>query len=289
MKKIIIVIFLLLKLNFAFAWELDVKANIDSWTYNFVLEVFLITSPDKNKSFYYTDWIWRYDNLIEFKKTNPIIINSDTILNYYAIWENYESTKIKENNYKIVFSSDLDISFKDDNIILKNNSLEVQNIWYWLIKAYRINYQIPKNTFLEANKTFTINYRAKDKEVIKLISPDNKIEKKFVFEVEQKNPSPLTPLPKVEGNNKEEKIIEIIENFEENTTENFDLNSNLKTSIIDNNINGTSKKENNNIYILLIVFMIITFIITLYNIYLVVKSSKTILKYNSIKNKSWKK
>lgn len=187
MKKILI-IFLVFLSNFyvSYAKDLDVKANIESWKYDFVLEVNLIANKDWAKIFYYTDWEWRMDHIIEFTKWNPIIIKKDTILNYYAIWENYEETKIMENKYSFDYEKNLNLEYKNWKIFIKNNDNDVLNIWYYRLEWDNLNYEIYKDTFVEKWKSFELNYELKNNESIKLIAPNWKIITSYTYKEQKK-------------------------------------------------------------------------------------------------------
>jgi len=273
LKKIVIFLLILWQLNVQAKNSLDIKANIESWTYNNTIEINLIATEPNAKIFYYMDSEWRMDNQFEFKKEKPIVIKKDTILNYYAIWEGFTSTKIKENNYKIVYSNKIDISYKD-KIIIKNNSSEVQNIWYWKIEANNLIYEIYKNTFLNPNETYKLDYKAEELEIIKLISPDEKIKKeirvpkaKKKIIVENKNiEENLQKNYELSWSKFEEEKNDINENtiFNKKTPEKeiekkeFKIEDNLKASAIET-------KNNNNI---LIIFILLFSIWIIYQIYL---------------------
>lgn len=297
MKKIIIFFILLLsQISSLLAWNLSVKTNLESWEYEFVIDVNIIANDKNAKIFYYTDWEWRMDNIKEFKK--PIVIKEDTQLDYYATNKNYEDTLIQTSIYTFNYSKQIDIIWQENKIIIKNNSNKIQNIWYWQIEANNLNYEIPPNTFLNEKETFEINYDLKDNENIKLISPDKKVVKNFVYKKKWK--SKELPLKKINvgvdplttqensiswniediNNNTKNLQEEIIKNeyiFTPEINKNeenywFKLNENLKTSTID-----TKKTWNkNNIYIIILIFLSLI----LYNVWLLLTKIK-----NSKKNK----
>ncbi len=309
MKKIIIfIITLLLQINLLQAANLDVQTNLESWEYEFVIEVNIIANDKNAKIFYYTDWEWRMDNIKEFKK--PLIIKEDTQLDYYATNTNYEDTLIKTSNYTFNYSKKIDITWDENKIIIKNNSWDIQNIWYWQIEANNLSYEINPNTFLENKDTFELNYVLEDNEEIKLISPDKKVVKSFVYKKKSpplnlplagetssnpppareglgegentkttkntnswsiENPPILSDIPLDKGELNQSKTEEIIEKKE------FDLEENLKTSTLD-----TKKTWNkNNIYIIILIFGSLI----LYNVWLLLTKTEV---YKKIKNKSKK-
>jgi len=299
-KIIIFFITLLIQINIIQASKLDVKTNLESWEYEFAIEVNIITNDKNAKIFYYTDWEWRMDNIKEFKK--PILIKEDTQLDYYATNANYEDTLIKTSNYTFNYSKQIDIFWDEKKIIIKNNSSKIQNIWYWKIEANNLNYEILPNTFLDEKKTFEINYFLENLEEIKLISPDKKVIKSFVY----KKPAPkeinsivdkklleleIKDIVSSDNNNvktsfmitkeskNQEEIIrnENINSLQENNEKQiksswFSLQENLKTSTFD-----TKKTWNkNNIYIIILIF----WSLILYNVLLLLQKTE---KFKKIK------
>lgn len=294
MKKILIFItFAFLQINLVLA-NLEVKTNLESWIYDFPIEINIIVNQKDAKIFYYTDWEWRMDNIKEFKK--PILIKEDTQIDYYATNKDYEDTLIKTSIYTFNYSKNIDINWEKNNIIIKNNSWDIKNIWYWRVEANNLNYEINPNTFLENNKTFKISYSLEDNEEIKLISPDKKVIKTFVYKTPKEVSENLEE--KIEENQKVEEILnstwvenppiinenqienkELIKNEDEKIIENignswFSLNENLKSSTLD-----TKKTWNkNNIYIIILIF----WSLILYNVWLLLTKTET---YKKIKNK----
>lgn len=299
MKKILLFL-LLFFINFQiiFAQELSVKSNIISWEYSFPIEINLIANDKNAKIFYYTDWIWRMDNIKEFK--NPILIKQDTTIDFYATSFDYKDTLIQTSTYTFNYSNNINISWENNEIIIKNNSNEIQNIWYWSIEADDLNYEINPNTFLDIWKTFKINYDLKNNQKINLISPDKKIIRNFIFKkeifkqkiaIEENNTETwelnnfwetldnswkILNFNEIETwSNQEKSNIKTLENKDD-----FDLNKNLKTSVIDNNSKINTK--NNNLYVILWILILFTF----YNIWLFFIKSE---KFKDFKNKKQKK
>lgn len=290
MKKVLLLL-LLTTLNFliANAYELKVKSNLESWEYNFPIEINLISNHKEAKIFYYTDWEWRIDNIKEFK--NPILLKEDTTIDFYATTKNFEDTLIQTATYTFKYSEKIDIGEKNWKIIIKNNSNDIQNIWYWRVEANNLNYEINPNTFIDANKIFEIDYNLENNEKVFLYSPDKKVIKKFTFKKVEK-------LPKIE---EKKEIIENSLSWSENTEiknqtletktsplittetweiiddtkwKDFSLNDSLKTSIIDNksvNNNEIKNNKSNSLYVILLILVLIT----LYNTWLLKKSKKT--------------
>lgn len=292
MKKIFIfILFAFLQINLVLA-NLDVKTNLQSWEYEFPIEINIIANQKDAKIFYYTDWVGRMDNIKEFKK--PILIKENTQIDYYATNTDYEDTLIKTSIYTFNYPKNIDIFWENNQIIIKNNSQDIKNIWYWKIEADNLNYEINPNTFLEAKDSYKINYSLKDNEEIKLISPDKKMIKSFIYKITKEIPkeivqnssqntssweietTPVTEEIIVENEvTKEPDIKNIIEENTQTQIENswFSLEENLKTSVID-----TKKTWNkNNIYIIIMIF----WILILYNIWLLLTKTET---YKKIKN-----
>lgn len=181
MKKILFIILWLLFFQNSFAVEdLSINANIDSWEYDQVLEVYLNSNNKDAKIYYYTDGIWRMNNLKEYKNS-PIIIKKDTKLDYFATLNEFDTTIIKENNYSFNFPSYLKIYYEQNNIIIKNSWAETINLGYRNIKWLNLNYIIPSNTFLNPNEIYTLNYNISANEDINLYSPDQKVTQKYNY------------------------------------------------------------------------------------------------------------
>lgn len=287
------------------AENLDVKANIDSWKYNFAIEVNLIATEKNSKIFYYTDWEWRMDKIIEFK--SPILIKENTTLNFYAIWENFSETKIKENTYTFDYPKDIELSYKNKEIFIKNTSNEVLNLWYFKVEWDNLQYEIYKDTFVEKWESFKLNYEWKDLEVLKLISPDNKIINSFTIknEIELKQTTEkINDIKKQDdeniSNNEEEvetwatvneeslpKIDESLESFADFST--WIVEKNIETINFPENINEVKKEESdfninneikwsvinkkeNNTYLILSAFVWVIIIVSFYNIFFVINN-----------------
>lgn len=300
MKKILFLLLIFFNFWIVFASQLSVKPNIIPWEYNFPIEINLISNDKEAKIFYYTDWEWRLDNIKEFKK--PILLKEDTTIDFYATSKNFEDTLIQTAKYTFKYSQKIDIEEKNWKIVIKNNSDEIQNIWYWIIKSNNLNYEISPNTFIDIHQTYEIDYNLEDNEKVILYSPDKKVVKEFIFkkikklpQIEEKKETIDTFLWD-ENNDNVDKILnsqtnswftktwEVLKNEE---LKGFSLNKSLKTSVIDNNIKN-SKKENSkdNIYIMLWILILIT----LYNIWLFLRKSEKFLKKVQTKsNEIWKK
>ena len=176
MKKIILLLWI-----FTFFWnifqvnaqDIDVKANIDSWIYQWVIEVYLHSNKDDAKIFYYTDWVGRFDDLQEFQKNTPLIISKETTLNFYAINDLNSSTKIQEKKYSFDYPKNFSFEIHPEKILLKNNSNNIVNIGYYTIEWENISYKVFKNTFLQPWEYFTLPYSPKVKENFSLFTPDS--------------------------------------------------------------------------------------------------------------------
>lgn len=290
-KLLLIVLIFLFNINIWTAWNLEVKSNIESWEYSFPIEVNLISNDKEAKIFYYTDWEWRMDHIKEFK--NPIIIKENTNIDFYATSKDYESTLIQTVNYTFSYPKEIEITWKNDKIIIKNNSQDVQNIWYWQVQAQNLDYEINPNTYLEIWKTFEIDYKLSNNEKISLISPDKKIIKNFTYKIEQKTEKSQNEIWTWNTLNNEEKVVNPDENKPKNETweyietwkilknnetkNDFSLNNSLKTSVIESK-NSTKENKSNNLYIIFFIF----FIVIIYNIWLLLKKSE---KFKELKTK----
>ncbi len=90
-----------------FALNLEVKSNIPSWTYQFPIDIYLISNDKDAKIFYYTDGEWRMDNIHEF--IQPLFIKENTTLDFYATNKNHEDTLIQTSTYIFEYSTKIDI------------------------------------------------------------------------------------------------------------------------------------------------------------------------------------
>lgn len=293
MKKIFFCIFFFfLGLSSSFGF-LEVKTNIPSWEYHFPIEIHLLSNDKSVKIFYYTDGIGRMDNILEYKK--PILLKKDTTIDFFATSKNFQDTPIQTVQYIFTYSDKIELWAENNTLYLKNNNSDIQNIGYWKIVWKNFSYEVPANTFLEKNKTFPLPYKLSHSEKAQLFSPDNIFKKEFTYKIPpiiQKEISVIekeddTKTPEINSTELSKEPLEntIIETTEENLSPleddvaTFDVFDSL-TASIQQEVNA---KNNNGFYILLWIFVFITFCITLYNIYLVVKEAK------NIKIKTWKK
>lgn len=299
MKKIYIFLTLFLLQIWQIFANLEVKTNLESGKYNFPIEINLISNDKNAKIFYYTDGVGRMDNIFEF--TKPILLKSDTTIDFFATTKDFEDTPIQTVNYSFEYSDKIILILEKDKIILKNTDNEIQNIGYWKIESNNLNYEITPNTFLEKNKTFSINYTLGNNEKISLYSPDKKKKSEKIYQIPQIEEI-ITPS---KNNQKIETISEIPEEIstltweesvltweissQENTsiethllsgsqlesTENsFEVNENITASVWE-------KKINNKIFFFLFYLLsIIILSIISYNIY-IVQSKSTKLKISA--------
>jgi hypothetical protein len=79
-----------------------------------------------------------------------------------------------------------------------------------------LQYEINKNTFLENNEDYEINYNLKNSEEVKLISPDNKLLANFIYKEEKKEETSKSE-KKSENNNIKEDIKNDLENEKSNS------------------------------------------------------------------------
>lgn len=275
-------VFLLFWVSLTHANDLSVRSNIESGSYDFALEVYLVSNDKNAKIFYYTDGIGRFDTLKEFNKNNPILIKKDTTLNYYAINEINNSTKIAESKYSFSYPKNIEISHKENTIFITNNSQKTLNIWYFKIESNLLNYEISKNTFLESWENFTLKYSPKKDDILTLFAPNG--EKISSFEISL--PSPPERRAGDEGINTQSGITTISETQTGNTQS---LPLETQAEIITSPIIATqdlkasvweTKNSSTNIYVLLYWFVAFLFAMTLFNIYTLVKANKNIKNKN---------
>jgi hypothetical protein len=262
-----------------FANEITVRSNIESGTYDFALEVYLLSNDKNAKIFYYTDGIGRFDTLKEFSPQSPLIIKKDTTLNFYAINDMNNSTKIAETQYRFTYPENIDISYKDEKIILTNTTNTIVNIGYFKIESNLLNYEIYKNTFLNPKETFTLKYTPKSKDTLKLIAPNGKEITNFeiipapmekilpsseITQIEENISQETSPLPSEETLNIPEKI-ETQAPIAEPTL--------LPTETLKASASET-KSSSKDIYILLYGFVAFLFVMTCYNIFTLIQTHK---------------
>lgn len=299
MKKIYIFLTLFLLQIWQIFANLEVKTNLESGKYNFPIEINLISNDKNAKIFYYTDGVGRMDNIFEF--TKPILLKSDTTIDFFATTKDFEDTPIQTVNYSFEYSDKIILILEKDKIILKNTDNEIQNIGYWKIESNNLNYEITPNTFLEKNKTFSINYTLGNNEKISLYSPDKKKKSEEIYQIPQTEEI-ITPS---KNNQKIETISEIPEEISPLTWEesvlSWEISSQENTSIETHLLSGSQlestensfevnenitasvweKKINNKIFFFLFYLLsIIILSIISYNIY-IVQSKSTKLKISA--------
>lgn len=186
---------------------LIVKPNLEWWVYHFPIEIYLNTNQKNAKVFYYTDGIGRQDTTKQYR--DPILLKSNTDLEYYAVWEEFEDTVIGKSIYTFEYSNALELIIKDNTILIQNNSSEIQNIGYWHIEWLSLNYTISPNIFIEPKKYFSLDYHAKNGEKISLYAPDGGLKKSTLYT----KTSPIQP----------QTLINIPTNTENNDTEDANL------------------------------------------------------------------
>lgn len=158
---------------------LIVKPNLEWWVYHFPIEIYLNTNQKNAKVFYYTDGIGRQDTTKQYR--DPILLKSNTDLEYYAVWEEFEDTVIGKSIYTFEYSNALELIIKDNTVLIQNNSSEIQNIGYWHIEWLSLNYTISPNIFIEPKKYFSLDYHAKNGEKISLYAPDGWLKKSTLY------------------------------------------------------------------------------------------------------------
>lgn len=293
MKKIFFwITFFFLGLSSSFGF-LEVKTNLPAWEYQFPIEIYLLSNDKTAKIFYYTDGIWRMDTILEYK--HPLLLKNNTTVDFFATSKNFQDTSIQTAKFFFTYSDKIDLVNDRNTFAIKNNTSDIQNIGYWKIVSQNFSYEIPANTFLEKNKTFPLFYPLSDWEKVQLFSPDNILKKEFTYTTPPIIPKEIsviekendTQTPDINSTELSEEPLEntIIETVEENLSP---LEDNIATFDIFDWVTASVQKEgstknNNWFYIILWIFVFITFCITLYNIYLVAKEAK------NIKIKTWKK
>lgn len=267
MKKIIIFIVFLLIWNNVFADDLKVSSNLESWEYNWVIEIYLNSNSKDAKIFYYTDWEWRFDQIKEYNNS-PIILKKDTQLNYFANIDEFDSTKIKENYFYIKYPNEISLNYKDEKIFIKNTWSETINIGYWNLKWDNLNTSIQKNTFINPNQNFEFSYIAKDNEKIQLISPDFSVIKDYIYKKSLPIKKQETEIKTQNTNNNDNKEnVEVKTEVDTNnsTFENALINS--KSSIIENKNITTQIIYPDNFYQTIILFIILIIFVGCYQIF----------------------
>ncbi len=309
-KILFFLINILFWLNFVFA-DLNIKTNIESWEYNFPIEINLISNQKDAKIFYYTDWEWRIDNIKQYLK--PILLRENTTLDYYATNKDHQDTLIKTSIYTFKYSNKIDIIWKNNKIIIKNNSWKIQNIWYWKIECNNLGYEINPNIFLENKEIFEIDYIPEENEKLLLFSPDKKIiktniykrkidtKKEIIIENWKTETSSWETLSSETWSELETSSWEIlksvtwskletpsweilfswswnleIENLKNVDTWTSSINKDFKITenLQSSIVNSNNQKNNNSFYIILYLFAFIIFSMTFYNIYTVIKTIK---------------
>lgn len=275
---------------------LEVKTNLASWEYTFPIEIHLITNEKNAKIFYYTDGIGRMDSILEYQK--PILLKTNTTLDFFATTKDFQDTPIQTANYSFIYTDKIQLILKNDTIILKNTDSDIQNIWYWKIESDTLNYELPPNTFLEANQSFSLDYSLKNNQKVFLFSPDKKEKKQEIYKIpEVQNEEKLeweknTYTPEENKNNVfswsgeenipiKEHTLEIEESFSPSKEEDFKISQELTASIWEKKIIGNSLF----LFLFYILSIIILSIIS-YNIYL---THKKYLKTHILIQKNKKK
>lgn len=301
MKKWIIFLMILWNIFWVtYAQNLEVKANIPSGTYSFPIEINLLVNDKDAKIFYYTDGEWRMDHIKEFNK--PIILKENTQLDFYATTKNYEDTLIQTLYYTFDYSKKIILQEKNGKLVIKNNSSDIQNIWYWKIEANNLSYELSPNTYLESWEIYNTQYSLQNDETAQLYSPDNIKKQSFHFKKEipktQEIDSPKTqkvsqtstvsqtqetPNETKSWTAQEPLSIQPIANTWETSTSSILWET--RWSVLDTSgSESKNEKSKNLLYILAFLG-----IFTLYNIWLFLKKNWTFEQMKTKINKIWKK
>lgn len=260
-----------------FANDLQVRSNIDSGNYDFALEVYLLSNDKNAKIFYYTDGIGRFDTLKEFIPNEPLIIKKDTTLNFYAINDMNNSTKIAEAQYSFSYPENIKLSYEDEKIIIKNISGKTINIGYFQIESELLKYEIYKNTFLWPQETYTLKYIAKPSDAIKLITPDGKQITRFEVQPPKPEEPKTTPPENILIENVQEIApVENTQNSQETREEQAQILEQNEIISLENIKASASetKTASKDIYFLLYGFVAFIFFMTCYNIFTLIQTHK---------------
>lgn len=160
----------------------DIVASVESGIYDKVIDLKLIPNDDWAKVFYYTDKIWRFDEQTEYKLGSTIIIKKDTTLDYYSASRNETASLIKENIYTFNYPKNISMSYSDNAIIITNNENKNIDLRWWKIKWNEFLY----STVISSKDSYKYNYPMTDWENINLISPDEKVNISFTYNIPKK-------------------------------------------------------------------------------------------------------
>lgn len=173
----------------SFAENVDVNANIKSWTYNKILKVDLTSTDSSSKIFYSFDPNWTPNDLLLY--TWSIIIKKSTPLVFFTFLSTENESKIKQEDYIISYPNSLILwtwalfeDSKTTNLQLINTSSENIDIWYWYIKNDSQTIVFPENTTLSPWQTYDISL-VNAAWIVSLFSPDDE-KKDFVEPIEKK-------------------------------------------------------------------------------------------------------
>ncbi|MDD5213820.1 MAG: hypothetical protein PHG82_05330 [Candidatus Gracilibacteria bacterium] len=160
----------------------DIVASVESGTYDKVIDLKLIPNDDGAKVFYYTDKVGRFDEQIEYKLGTTITIKKNTTLDYYSASRNETASLIKENTYTFNYPKNINLSYSDNAIIITNNENKAIDLRGWKIKGNEFLYP----TIINSKDTYKYNYPMNDGETINLVSPDEKVNINFTYNIPKK-------------------------------------------------------------------------------------------------------
>lgn len=160
----------------------DIVASVNSGVYDKVIDVKLIPNDDWAKVFYYTDKIGRFDEQTEYKLGTTITIKKDTTLNYYSASRNETASLIKENTYTFNYPKNINLSYSDNAVIITNNENKDIDLRWWKIKWEEFLYP----TSISSKDSYKYNYQMNEWETINLVSPDEKVNISFTYNIPKK-------------------------------------------------------------------------------------------------------
>ncbi|EKE28480.1 MAG: hypothetical protein ACD_3C00054G0020 [uncultured bacterium (gcode 4)] len=168
-----------------FAWNVDLEANIPSWTYDKVIKVELNATDAAAKTFYWFDPNGTPKDLLKYDW--PITIKSSTPLIFWTFVNTDNESKIKQNDYILNFTNEIrlwtgtffeDWMLKDVKIV--NTSANSVDIGYWEVRNESWKIIVPEWTILSAWWAYDIDWMS-GTWIISLFSPNE--EKKDFTEV----------------------------------------------------------------------------------------------------------
>ena len=172
--------------SFALAEEMDVTANIPTWTYDHAIKIELTPSLQNAKTFYSFNPNWT--PVDSYLYTWSILIKSSTPLIFFSFVNTKVESKIKQNDFMIIYPDSINLSWnytldndKINWVNIMNNDSKTLDISYWEVKKDDVNFVIPDSTILNPWQTFSLDSKFSWTGYISLFAPD--WEKKDFMEI----------------------------------------------------------------------------------------------------------